>query len=159
MNNVQMHGLARVGAQTRLAALDTEREELLKLFPDLRVRQQPTTANTGSAQPAARRRRGMSPAARKAHGERIRAYWANRRAEKEGTAPAPREIAADAAPLAANEARRRKGMSPTARKAQGERMRAYWAAKRAEKNAAASTDTPANGGARARRGQNAVRKK
>jgi hypothetical protein len=104
MNNVQMHDLARVGAQTRLAALDTEREELLKLFPDLRVRQQPPAGKTGSAQPAARNRRGMSPAARKAHGERMRAYWANRRAEKDGTAAASREIAADTSPTAARQA-------------------------------------------------------
>ena len=72
------------------------------MFPDLRASQQPTRKN-GSAPPAARRRAGMSPAARKAHGERMRAYWANRRAEKEGTAASPREIAADASPTAANQ--------------------------------------------------------
>ena len=157
MNNVQLQDLARVGAQTRLAALDTERAALLKMFPDLRASQQPTTGTNGSAPPATRRRAGMSPSARKAHGERMRAYWANRRAEKDRTAASQRETAADASP--ANEARRRKGMSPEARKAQGERMRAYWAAKRAEKNGAASTDTPASGGSGSRKGQKAARKK
>jgi hypothetical protein len=159
MNNVQLQDLARVGAQSRLAALDTEREALLKLFPDLRASQRPAAGKNGSAPPAARKRKGMSPAARKAHGERMRAYWANRRAEKEGTAASPLEIAADASPTAANVARRRKGMSSAARKAQGERMRAYWAAKRKEKNGAAATDTSAGGGSRSRKGQNNGRKK
>ena len=36
MNNAQLHDLARVGAQARLATLDTEREQLLNMFPDLR---------------------------------------------------------------------------------------------------------------------------
>ena len=112
MNNVQLHDLARVGAQARLAALDTEREQLLKMFPDLRAQAHPTN---GSAPPAARTRNGMSAAGRKAHGERMRAYWANRRTEKHGTAAVSREIAADASPTAANQAPRRKGMSPAAR--------------------------------------------
>jgi hypothetical protein len=33
MNNVQFRDLAPIGAQTRLAALDTEREAILKSFP------------------------------------------------------------------------------------------------------------------------------
>src|SRR4051812_20467289 len=131
MNDVQLRHLARVGAQTRLAALDIEREALLKMFPDLRLSQEPTARKNGSAPPAARKRAGMSVAARKAHGDRMRAFWANRRAEREGTAASPREIAADASPTAAKQAPTRKGMSSAARKAQGERMRAYWAAKRA----------------------------
>src|SRR5688500_1109803 len=76
MNNVQLQDLARIGAQTRLAALDREREALLKMFPGLRAAQQPTRGKNGSQLPATRRRGGMSPAARKAHGERMRAYWA-----------------------------------------------------------------------------------
>ena len=101
----------------------------------------------------------MSPAARKAHGERMRAFWANRRAEKEGTAASPREIAADASPTAANEARRHKGMSPAARKAQGERMRAYWAAKRAGKDGAAGGSAPRAGASPSRKRQKNYRKK
>jgi hypothetical protein len=102
MNNVRLQALARAGAETRLAALDAERVQLLKMFSDLRT--EPAPPKNGSAQPAARRRPGMSPTARKAHGERMRAYWANRRAEKDGTAAASREIAADTSPTAARQA-------------------------------------------------------
>ena len=101
----------------------------------------------------------MSPAARKAHGERMRAYWANRRAEKDGTATASREMATDASPTAANQAPMRERMSPAARKAQGERMRAYWAAKRAGKRGAAGADAPSRGALPAGKNQRTVRKK
>ena len=87
-----------------LAALDTERKAILKLFPDLRASQQPTARKERLRTTLGSQRRGMSPAARKAHGERMRAYWANRRAEKDGTAASPREIAADASPTGANQA-------------------------------------------------------
>jgi hypothetical protein len=159
MNNVQLQDLARVGAQSRLAALDTEREALLKLFPDLRASQRPAAGKNGSAPPAARKRKGMSPAARKAHGERMRAYWADRRAESGDSVASQRETAADASPAAANQARGRKGMSPAARKAQGERMRAYWAAKRAGKAGAASADAPSRGASPTPTNQRTVRKK
>jgi hypothetical protein len=159
MNNVQLQSLARIGAQARLATLDTERDEILKMFPELRPAQQPTAGQNGSAPPTARKRKGMSPAARKAHGERMRAFWANRRAQKEGTTASPREIAADASPNAANEARRHKGMSPAARKAQGERMRAYWAAKRAGKVGSAAADKPSRGASPARKNQRTAPKK
>jgi hypothetical protein len=158
MNNVQLQDLARIGAQARLAALDTEREELVKLFPDLGTSPQPAALKNGSPQPAARKRRGMSPAARKAHGQRMRAYWASRRAEKEGTAASPREIA-DASPAAANQAPGRKGMSPAARKAQGERMRAYWAAKRGENKGPADGEASGRPTLPSNRVRNAGRKK
>jgi hypothetical protein len=159
MNKVQLQNLARVGAQARLAALDTERLALLKMFPDLRASEQPTRGDNGSSPPAAHRRTGMSAATRKAHGERMRAFWANRRAQKEGTTASPREIAADASPTAANEARRHKGMSPAARKAQGERMRAYWAAKRAGKDGTAGGRAPRAGASPSRKRQKNSRKK
>jgi hypothetical protein len=89
MDKTQLHDLARVGAQARLAALETEREELLTLFPDLRAVQR--KAGKNGATPPARKRGGMSPEARKAQAERMRAYWAARRAAKAqegGDAPA-----------------------------------------------------------------------
>jgi hypothetical protein len=89
----------------------------------------------------------------------MRAFWANRRAESEGTAASPREVAADASPTAHAQAPKRKGMSPAARKAQGERMRAYWAAKRAGKAEAAGADARSRGASPARKNQTAVRKK
>jgi hypothetical protein len=118
MNPVKLQDLAQMGAQTRLATIDAEREALLKRFPDLRLPQQPSTRKNGSAPPTDRRRSGMSPAARKAHGERMRAYWANRRAENGSTAASQRETAADASPTPANPTRKRKGMARAARKAQ-----------------------------------------
>jgi hypothetical protein len=68
MNNVQLQDLARVGAQARLATLEVERDQLLKMFPDLGALSRPAAPKNTSPQPAARKRRGMSPAARKAHG-------------------------------------------------------------------------------------------
>jgi hypothetical protein len=80
MDKTQLHDLARVGAQARLAALETERQELLKLFPDLGGVQRKAGKN-GAPAPAPKRG-GMSPEARKAQAERMRAYWAARRAAK-----------------------------------------------------------------------------
>jgi hypothetical protein len=89
MNNVQLQDLARVGAQARLATLEVERDQLLKMFPDLGALSRP------------------------------------------------------AAP----------------KKAQGERMRAYRAAKRAGKAEAAGADARSRGASPARKNQTAVRKK
>ena len=89
---VDMRDLARAGAEARLAALRAEETALLAAFPDLRSRSlrrpAPAAAATSpSTRQAARgRRRRMSAAQRKAVGERMRAYWAARRAEK-GASP------------------------------------------------------------------------
>jgi len=66
----------------------------------------------------------------------MKAYWAKRRGEKTGTEGPDTQSATDGAATPANQPSKRKGMSPAARKAQGERMRAYWAARRAEKGEA-----------------------
>jgi hypothetical protein len=91
---INMQDLARVGAQARLEALRAEQAALLAAFPDLRgssagqsrPAQARATKSAAPARPSARRRGGMSPAQRKAVGERMRAYWAARRAEKTGGA-------------------------------------------------------------------------
>jgi len=75
----------------------------------------------------------MSPSQRKAVGERMKAYWAKRRGKKAGTEGADTQTVADRTARSANQPAKRKGMSPAARKAHGERMRAFWAARRAEK--------------------------
>jgi hypothetical protein len=75
MAKMQLHDLARLGAQARLDAIDAERAEILKMFPDLHQGPRPARA----ASPARRRRGTMSPEARKAQSERMRAYWAARR--------------------------------------------------------------------------------
>lgn len=80
--------LAKVGAQARLNELATERDALVKMFPELKAgaKRGRKAANNGSPAPAkpARKRKGMSAEARKAQGDRMRAYWAARRAEKAG---------------------------------------------------------------------------
>jgi hypothetical protein len=118
-----------------------------------------TDAPSDTSSAPAKRKRGMSAEARKSQGERMRVYWANRRAEQDGAAASPREIAADASSTAANQAPSRKGMSAAARKAQGERMRAYWAAKRAGNAAAAGADAPSKGASPVRKIQRTARKK
>jgi hypothetical protein len=156
MTNDQMHELARVGAQARLHAIYEERGAILRAFPALGTAPTPASTN-GSPAPARRTRKGMSPAQRKAVGERIRAYWAKRRGEKAGTAAPDTQAASDGAASSARrptkQPSKRKGMSPAARKAQGERMRAYWAARRAEKGAGDGSQTSS------RKGRKAGRKK
>jgi hypothetical protein len=89
---INMQDLARVGAEARLEALRAEQAALLAAFPDLRgsssgqTRQARATQGAAPARGAGKRRGGMSPAQRKAVGERMRAYWAARRAEKSGAA-------------------------------------------------------------------------
>lgn len=90
MAKSQLHELARVGAQAKLAEIDQERASLLALFPELRGegRKAKTEPANGTAPAKRKRRGGMSAEARKAQGERMKAYWAKRRAEK-GTEEAP----------------------------------------------------------------------
>jgi hypothetical protein len=82
MANTQLHDLARMGAQSRLAALDQERDEILKIFPDLRNGK--PAARKAEAAPKAGRDH-LSPEARQRQAERMRAYWAERKAQKAGT--------------------------------------------------------------------------
>jgi hypothetical protein len=72
---------ARIGAQQRLVALRAEQEDILRIFPELGRGRQPKTGKADGAA-SARNRRSMSAAQRKAVGERMKAYWAARRAEK-----------------------------------------------------------------------------
>jgi hypothetical protein len=128
MPNTQLQELARMGAQARLAALNQERDDILKIFPDLRdgARQNGAEAKAG--------RDRMSPEARRRQAERMRAYWAERRAQKAAAEGGPAKSSARKS--SAPTAKQKGGMSAEARKAQAERMTAYWAAKRAEKQAA-----------------------
>lgn len=69
---------ARRGAEVRLGELKEEMSAIYSAFPDLRGGR--ATAHNGDSSPAPRRRRrGMSAAQRKAVGERMRRYWAERR--------------------------------------------------------------------------------
>jgi hypothetical protein len=65
----------------------------------------------------------VKPSARKSQSERMKAYWARKRAEsaKLSAAQAPKTVV-----------RRRRPRSAAQKKAQSERMKAYWAKRRAD---------------------------
>jgi hypothetical protein len=67
---IDVRALAQEGAKIRLRQIAEEAHAIRQIFPQL-------TNGT-----SARTTRGMSPAQRKAVGERMRAYWAKRRAEQ-----------------------------------------------------------------------------
>jgi hypothetical protein len=73
--------LARAGAERRLTELQSELASLFRLFPDLR-RSRATGTRTAAAPRTRRRRRGWSSAQRKAAADRMRKYWAARKAKK-----------------------------------------------------------------------------
>jgi len=81
----EMRRLAKLGAQSRLAALGTEEAQLLRAFPELGKpgtrRGRPPKTNGTSATTSTKPRRGynMSAAQRKAVSERMKKYWAARR--------------------------------------------------------------------------------
>lgn len=80
---IDLKDLARRGAEARLRELDAERADILSAFPDLRPvstgRRSRTVANPDQPKPE-RKRRAMTAAQRKAVGERMKKYWAERRA-------------------------------------------------------------------------------
>ena len=66
---------ARLGARTRLQALEQERSAILKAFPDLRRAPASIASVPGST------RRRFSTAAKRRMSAGMRRYWARRRAE------------------------------------------------------------------------------
>jgi hypothetical protein len=85
MTKPQLQELARFGAEARLKVLQEEQAALLAMFPELGRERRGRRPSIGAAPVAAgptRKRRGMSAEARKAVGERMRAYWAARRVER-----------------------------------------------------------------------------
>jgi hypothetical protein len=80
---IDLHGLVRLGAQTRLAELIAEVDAVLAAFPDLG--QIPARAGRPApeAKPVRKRKRSrMTPAQRKAVSARMKRYWAKRRKAK-----------------------------------------------------------------------------
>ena len=61
---------ARIGAATRLAELNAERAAILRAYPDLTI----------AGERTARRKRTMSPEARKRMSAGMRRWWAKRKA-------------------------------------------------------------------------------
>ena len=79
LDGQELRRLAQIGAKARLAELESERASLLSVFPGLRrTHLQPETTPTATRR--RRRRPKMSAAAKKAVSERMKKYWANRRA-------------------------------------------------------------------------------
>ena len=72
---------ARRGAEVRLGELKEEMTAIYAAFPDLRSARA-AAPNGASSSAFRRRRRRMSAAQRKAVGERMRKYWAERRKAK-----------------------------------------------------------------------------
>ena len=75
----ELRSFALVGARARLAALQAEVASLLATFPELRGGKD-AASSAGSQKPG--RKRPMSAAEKKAVSERMRKYWADRRAGK-----------------------------------------------------------------------------
>ena len=67
---------ARRGAAARLVEIEVERAAILRAFPDVR-------GSAGLAVPR-RRRRKISPAARRAMSAGMRKYWARRKSQAKG---------------------------------------------------------------------------
>jgi len=69
---------ARIGAESRLVELKAEIAEIERAFPDLGGRRGPGRPRAAEA-PARRARKPMTAAQKKAVGERMKKYWAERR--------------------------------------------------------------------------------
>ncbi len=82
----EFRGLALVGARARLLTLRTEIASLVKLFPELGRAGQLKSGGDDLGVTKRRKKPGrkhpMSAAERKAVSERMRKYWAERRAAK-----------------------------------------------------------------------------
>ena len=87
-----MKALARTGAETRIRELRDEIAEIERAFPELRGRAlrrfevkrgRPAKAEGASEAPVRKRKRpAMSAAQRKAVGERMKKYWAERKKQQ-----------------------------------------------------------------------------
>jgi len=86
MDQQELRRLARIGAASRLAELERERAELLRLFPGLRASVTSAATDEGESPTRGALRRGrsrrMSAANRKAVSIRMKRYWAERRRAK-----------------------------------------------------------------------------
>jgi hypothetical protein len=84
-----LYRLARIGAVARLQELETEAAAIRHAFPGLKKAQAvgPTSPEP-VAKPKAKKRKKMSPEARKATGDRMKAYWAAKRQAESKEQPA-----------------------------------------------------------------------
>lgn len=134
LSSVQMRTLAREGARVRLQQLRAEIASLETLMRDGGA----AAGRTGRPARRSGRRRQLSAAGRAAIAAGQKARWekvkaANRSTGTSGDTPAT---------AVARSARKRPKMSAAARKAVGERMRKYWAARRKQAGKKATRATP-----------------
>ena len=117
---IDMKSLAREGAKARLWQLETEKNQLLVAFPDLR---DGTSSRVTSQEGSRRGRREMTAAERRSVSVRMKRYWAGRR-KKNGTSAS--------AATQPKRAVKRNGISAAGRAAIAAAQRKRWAAIRKE---------------------------
>ncbi len=127
--SIDLKDLARLGAQTRLVQLAAEMDALHRAFPGLgatdKKRGRPRkTASAAPDEQVAGKRKPMSVAAKKAVGERMRAYWKKRK----GTATV--ETTPETKPKAEKTAPKKRKMSAAGRAAISAAQKKRWAAKK-----------------------------
>jgi hypothetical protein len=83
---IDMKSLAREGAKARLRQLETEKNELLRAFPDLR---DGTSNRVPSQERSGRGRRQMTAAERRSVSVRMKKYWAKRRQKNDSPKRGP----------------------------------------------------------------------
>ena len=117
---IDMKSLAREGAKARLWQLQTETNELLRAFPDLR---DGTSSHVTSQKGSRRGRRQMTDAERRSVSVRMKKYWAERRQKNDSPKPAPGRPKTPA---------KRKGISAAGRAAIAAAQKKRWAKLRRE---------------------------
>jgi len=122
---IDMKSLAREGAKARLWQLETEKNQLLVAFPDLRDNDQSLPTSEGGRR---RRRRVMTIAERRSVSVRMKKYWAGRRKNNGASASEPTQP---------KRAVKRKGLSAAGRAAIAAAQKKRWAAIRKKDKAKA----------------------
>ena len=82
MPTFDLKAYARRGAEARIAELTAELNDIYKAFPDLRRGTARPITSTGGAGKGRRKRKPMSAAQKAQVSNRMKAYWAARRAKK-----------------------------------------------------------------------------
>jgi hypothetical protein len=146
-SSLDIRTYALAGAQAQLNQLNEEREQIRRLFPELRngaakgrsTRRVGADADAPPSTSRLRSRRTMSAAQRKAVGERMKKYWASRRGGTATDTPvAAKEEAVASKRSGAQKRRGPRTMSAEARTRISEAQKARWAKQRGLAAATAS---------------------
>jgi len=87
--NIDIQRFARLGAVARLKEIEAEAAAIRKAFPGLkRAHTASAPATPAATAKPSKRTRNVSPEVRLAAAERMKAYWAKKKAEQGATAPA-----------------------------------------------------------------------